>query len=333
MKVDRRVAQIALMLVSVVAFGTAGYALIEQFSLFDALYMTIITVASVGFGEIPHELSRTGRAFTMILIVVGIGSMAYGLSAITALWVEGDIANVWEKRRMEGRIARLANHIVVCGGGQTGRHIAGELVKTRTPFVIIERNGAEIDALRKIDDTVLFIVGDATRSDVLREARVDAARGLIACMPEDKDNVFTLLSARELNPSMRTVSRLVDDASRGTLVRAGADAIVSLPTIGALRLASIMLRPAVVSVLDAMLREPGDVRVEEIPVGGPAAGHTLARLSLQERVGVVVFAVRRTDGQHTFNPPPGYAVSAGDVLIACASPDQVTAARKILGEA
>lgn len=330
---NRRVTQIALLLVSVVGFGTAGYALIEGFDLFDSLYMTLITIASVGFGEVPRELSREGRAFTMVLIVVGIGTMAYGLSAITALWVEGDIAHVWEKRRMEAQIARLEAHVVVCGGGQTGRHIAGELLKTRTPFVVIERDPAEEEAIRKVGDGVLYIIGDATSSDVLRLARVPAARGMIACMPADKDNVFTLLSARELNPSMRTVSRLVADESRGTLLRAGADAIVSIPTIGALRLASVMLRPAVVGVLDAMLREPGDVRVEELPVGAYAERQTLHDLKLQEKAGIVVFAIREADGHHTFNPTPDYRVKAGDVLIACASPDQVHTARRILQQA
>lgn len=332
MRIDRRIVQIALLLLVVVAFGTLGYMLVERFSAFDSLYMTIITIASVGFGEIPRELTTAGRVFTMVLIVVGVGSLAYGLSAITALVVEGNILNVWEKRRMEARIEKLTDHIVLCGGGQTGRHIAEEMLKTRTPFVIIERNEAEVPAIRKLGEGVLYILGDATHHEVLRKARVQAARGLIAGMPADKDNVFTLLSARELNPTMRTVSRLVADESRPTLVRAGADAIVSVPTIGALRLASVMLRPVVVSVLDAMLRDPGDVRVEEMPVGPRIAGQALAELKLHERVGVIVFAVRRADGHHVFNPASDYQVDAGDFLIGCASPEQLGAARKLLAE-
>jgi voltage-gated potassium channel len=332
LNVRRRIAQIVLLLVSVVAFGTAGYALIEGFGFFDSLYMTLITVASVGFGEIPRDLTTAGRGFTMVLIVVGLGAMAYGLSAITALWIEADIYHVWEKRKMDARIAQLENHIVVCGGGQTGRHIAGELLKTRTPFVVIEVNPAEEEAIRKVSDDVLYILGDANDPDVLRAARVPVACGLITCMAADKDNVFTLLSARELNPSMRTVSRLVADEARGALMRAGADAIVSIPTIGALRLASVMLRPVVVSVLDAMLREPGDVRVDEVVVGPRVGGQALGGLKLQERLGIVVFAVRQADGHHTFNPSPHHVVREGDVLIACASPDQVRGARKLLTE-
>ncbi|MBI1736862.1 MAG: potassium channel protein [Candidatus Rokubacteria bacterium] len=329
---SRRIAQIIALLAGVIAFGTAGFVTIERFSVFDSLYMTVITVASVGFGEVPRELSTAGRAFTMVLIVVGVGSMAYGLSAVTALWVEGDILNLREKRRMEARIAALNDHIVVAGGGQTGRHIAGELVKTRTPFIVIEQSVLEEEAIRKLGEGILYIIGDATSTEVLRSARVPAARGLITCMPSDKDNVFTLLSARELNPSMRTVTRLVADESRPALVRAGADAIVSIPTIGALRLASVMLRPIVVSVLDAMLREPGDVRVEELATGSGVAGQTLAGLKLRDRIGIVVFAVRQADGRHAFNPPSQYVIRDGDVLIACATPEQVGAARKVLAE-
>lgn len=328
----RRLTQIVALLLAVIAFGTAGYAFIERFSVFDSLYLTIITVASVGFGEIPRDLSTAGRAFTMVLIVFGLGSMAYGLSAVTAFWVEGDIRNIWEKRKMDAQIAKLRDHIVLCGGGHTGRSIAAELLKTRTPFVVIEHSPAEEDALRKIGESVLYIIGDATTTDVLKHAQVAHARGLIACMPEDKDNVFTLLSAREMNPSMRIVTRIVSDESRPALTRAGADAIVSISTIGALRLASVMLRPTVVSVLDAMLREPGDVRVEEIPVGAGVAGQPLASLKLAERIGVSVFAVRQASGAHRFNPPAEYRLTPGDVLIACANPEQLRAARKVAME-
>ncbi len=333
MNVRRRLLQLVFIIIAVIVFGTAGYVLIERFTLFDALYMTIITVASVGYGEIPRELTTAGRAFTMVLIVLGLGSMAYGLSAITALWVEGDISHSWEKRKMQARIAKLEKHIVVCGGGQTGRHIAGELLKTRTPFVLIERSASEEEELRKLGDDVLYLIGDANNPEVLRAARIQVARGLISCMPSDKDNVFTLLSARELNPAMRTVSRLVADEARGMLVRAGADAIVSIPTIGALRLAAVMLRPVVVGVLDAMLRDPGDMRVEEFSVGITAAGKTLAGVHLREQVGIIIFAVRQADGRHTFNPPSQYVLHEGDVLIGCASPEQITAARKLVGGA
>ena len=327
-----RLLQIVVLLLGVLALGTLGYQLIEGWTPFDALYMTVITVSSVGFMEV-HQLTPTGRVFTMILIVVGLGTMAYGLGTITAFWVEGDLSHLWEKRLMERRIASLRGHVIVCGGGETGRAIARELLATRTPFVVIEMDPGQEPALRKLGPDFLYILGDATDPGVMREAHVETARGLIACMPSDKDNLFTMLTARELNPQVRIVTRVGSEDSRSKLLRAGADAVVSSKTIGALRLASEMLRPHVVSVLDAMLREPSAVRVEEVPVGAAVAGRALGTLKLQERAGVIVFAMRAgTDRAHLFNPPPDRMLQVGDVLIACADHDQLEAMRKIAAE-
>ncbi len=294
--------------------------------------MTVITVASVGYQEV-HPLSAPGRAFTIVLIVFGLGTVAYGLGTITAFWVEGDLSHIWEKRLMERRIATLTGHVVVCGGGETGRAIARELLATRTPFLVIEAEPALEPLLRKLGPDFLYLVGDATDPDVLRAAHVESARGLIACMPSDKDNLFTMLTARELNAQVRIVTRVGSEDSRTKLLRAGADAVVSSKTIGALRLASEMLRPHVVSVLDAMLREPSAVRVEEVPVGAAVAGRTLGDLKLQERAGVIVFAMRAgADRRHVFNPPADRALQVGDVLIACADHEQLEALRKIASE-
>jgi voltage-gated potassium channel len=328
----RRLVQILALLVGVLLFGTAGYALIERWTLFDALYMTVITVASVGFGEV-HPLSAAGRVFTIVLIVVGLGTAAYSFSTITAFIVEGDLGHLWEKRKMERRIAGLRDHVIVCGGGETGRHIARELLQTRTAFVCVERDPAQVETLLRVGEATLCIVGDATDQDVLTRARVTAARGLIACMAADKDNLFAVLTARELNPGLRIVSRVVADAAGPKLVRAGADAVVSVPTIGALRIASEMIRPHVVNVLDAMLRESSGVRVQEIAVGEATASRTLGSLRLRERAGITVFALReRQTLGYRFNPPPDWPLHAGDVLFACADPGQVAVAAKILTE-
>jgi voltage-gated potassium channel len=327
-----RLWQIVVLLLTVVAIGTFGYQLIEHWPLLDALYMTVITVSSVGFTEV-HPLSPVGRGFTMILIVVGLGTVAYGLGTITAFWVEGDLSHLWEKRLMEQRIEELEKHVIVCGGGETGRYIARELMATHTPFVVIELDPAQEAALAKFGEDFVYMIGDAADADVLRTARIEHARGLIACMPTDKDNVFTLLTARELNRSLRIVSRVQTDESRPKLLKAGADAVVSNKSIGALRLASEMLRPQVVSVLDAMLREPGDVRVEEVTVGPAVGGRTLGALRLQERAGVIVFALREArTRQHAFNPPPDRRLEVGDVLIGCADYSQLDTLRKIVTE-
>jgi len=323
-----RFATIFALLAAVTAGGTAGYMLIEGWNAFDALYMTVITVASVGYGE-THPLSTVGRAFTIGLIVLGLGAVAYGLSSITAFWVEGNLSHLWEKRKMERRINALRDHIVVCGGGETGRHIARELAQARTPFVMLEVDPKKERAFQKMGRDLLYIIGDATETDVLRAARIETARGLIVCTPSDKDNLFTLLTAREINPRVRIVSLVAADESRSKLLRAGADAVVSSKSIGALRLASEMLRPTVVSVLDAMLREPGAIRVQEITVGAAGAGRALGSLALQERIGIIVFALRNSAKQHLFNPPPDTALETGDVLIACATPEQVEEARRL----
>ncbi|MBI4245654.1 MAG: potassium channel family protein, partial [Candidatus Rokubacteria bacterium] len=241
MVLPRRLVHLALLLAGVVAFGTAGYRLIEGWPVFDALYMTLITVASVGFSEV-HPLSTAGRAFTMVLIVAGLGSAAYGLSAITAFWVEGDLGHLWERRKMARSIAELDGHVIVCGGGDTGRNIAREFLETGTPFVCIEIDRAQEPALRRLGERLLYILGDATDGEVLRLARIEAARGVITCMPSDKDNLFAILTARELNPEARIVSRVLAEDSRPKLFKAGADAVVSNKSIGALRLASEMIR-------------------------------------------------------------------------------------------
>lgn len=332
MTAHERLWQIVILLVSVIAFGTLGYQMIEYWPFFDALYMTVITVASVGFMEV-HPLSTAGRAFTMILIVVGLGTVAYGLGTITAFWVEGDLSHLWERRLMERRIAALKRHVIICGGGDTARYISRELMTTGTPFVVIEIDPAQEPAFAKLGPDFLHMIGDATDGDVLRAARIEHARGLIACMPSDKDNLFTLLTAREISPSLRIVSRVQTDESRPKLLKAGADAVVSNKSIGAMRLASEMLRPEVVSVLDAMLREPGAIRVEEVTVGPPATGRTLGSLELQQRVGVVVFALREAATRHhAFNPRPDRPLQAGDVLITCADHHQLETLRKIVTE-
>jgi voltage-gated potassium channel len=328
----RRVAHVVLLLVAVLLFGTVGYVLVEGWPFLDGLYMTVITVASVGFGEV-HPLSTPGRLFTIVLIVVGLGTAAYAFSTVTAFLIEGDLGHLWEKRKMERRIDALRDHVIVCGGGETGRHIARELAQTRTAFVCVEHDPAQIDALLRISETVLYVVGDATDGDVLLRARVDTARGLITSMPSDKDNLFAVLTGRGLNPHLRIVSRLVQDEAGPKLLRAGADTVVSVPTIGALRLASEMIRPHVVNVLDAMLREPGGMRVSEIAIGEARQIRTLGSLRLRERAGITVFALREGQSERfRFDPDPDHRVHAGDVLFACANPDQLSTAIKIVTE-
>lgn len=326
-----RVREIGALLLGVHVLGVIGYMLIEGWGPFDALYMTVITIATVGYGE-TNPLSTAGRTFTIALIFIGIGTFTYAVSSLAAYWVEAQLFGTWGKRRMERRIAELRDHIIVCGGGDIAMHIMRELVQTRTPFVIVTPDASDEARFRDSERQELHIVGDPSDTDVLRRAGIEHALGLVACMPDDRENLLTVFEARHLNPDLRIVSRLVSDDAHQRLVRAGADSIVPMQRIGALRLASEMLRPHVVSVLDQMLREPGQIRVQEIPVGADGAGKTLASLRLQEHAGVTVFAMREAGTlRHVFNPPPDRIVREGDVLIACADPDQLGTARRIAG--
>jgi voltage-gated potassium channel len=327
---QRRRTTVVAFLVSVIAGGTAGYVLIERWPLLDALYMTMITIGSVGFMEV-HDLSPIGRVFTMVLIVFGLAAVGYAVSTVTAFIVEGELTDIIGRRRMERRIAELREHIVVCGAGETAKHIARELVQTRTPFVVVEVDPDRIHGLQRVAD-VLYVIGDATESEVLREARVPAARGLITAMPSDKDNLFVILTARELNPAIRIVSRVIAEESRTRMLKAGADSVVSNNLIGGLRMASEMLRPHVVSFLDAMLRHAGTVRVQEVQIpSGPVVGRSLGDLRIQERIGVAVFSMRAAaNGAYHFNPSPTTRLAEGDVLIACADADQLERFRELV---
>ncbi len=335
-KLGQRIAIVLLALASVLAGGTLGYMLIEKWSAFDGLYMTVITVASVGYGE-THPLSTAGRLFTIVLILVGLGVIGYGLTTVTALFVEGQLTGLLGKRKMEQKIKQLRDHVILIGWGDTAKRIAEELHKTATPFVVIERDVALAPALEGLGG-VLFIIGDAANDAVLRQARIESARGLITPSSSDKDNLFAVLTARELNEKLRIVSRVVAEESRSKLLRAGADAVVSSDGIGGLRMVSEMIRPHVVSFLDHMLRATAAsaVRVEEVqvPPDSPWVGHTLEEARIQERVGIVVFGLRQAaTGHYVFNPAPTLRLSGGDVLIGCADRDQLASFRRLMAGA
>jgi len=334
MLLQKRLALIAALVLGVVTAGTTAFMLVEGWPFLDALYMTAITVATVGYQEV-HPLGTGGRLVAMALILGGTGTLAYGLSVVTAFIVEGELRNVLGKRRMEKALAQLDRHVIVCGAGESGRHVVEELLKTQTPCLVIEKNLAECKHLKRFG-SIPIIEGDATDGDVLVQARVGVARGLITALPSDKDNLFVILTARELNPALRIVSRANQADSHKKLQKAGADAVVSDNQIGGLRMASAMIRPQVVSFLDSMLRDPHHaVRVDEAEVaaGSPVVGKTLAELDLHNRVGLVIIAKRfGPQGQFVYNPAASARLEAGEFLIVCGEPAQVEALRQVLAK-
>jgi len=234
------------LIIIVIAFGTAGYQLIEGWNFLDALYMTIITLTTVGYREV-HELSSRGMIFTIVLLMVGVGTFLYALSAGAKIILEGELQELFGRKRLEKKIKELKGHYIVCGYGRMGKIICRELKAKNVPFVAIERNG---DFLNNRLDDFLGISGDATNDDILREAGIERAKGLISVLPNDALNLYVVLSARELNPDLHIVARAGEEGSENKLLRAGADKVVSPYHIGGLRIAHTILRPAVVDFIE-----------------------------------------------------------------------------------
>jgi len=314
-------------LLIIISMGTIGYHLMEGWSFLDALYMTVITLATVGYGEI-HPLSTGGRIFTIFLIFSSVGTMGYAIASLTKFIVEGEFNQLIRGRRMSSQIANMKDHVILCGAGPTGLYIAEELSKINTPFVLIERNPETLKHVLGVIGDMPYILGDAAHDDTLLQAGIEKAKGLIAVLGEDKDNVFIVLSARALNAKLRIVARVIEEENTEKFRKAGADEIVSPNAIGGLRMASIMIRPSVVSFLDQMLRVSNQVlRVEEIRVDDMPAmkGQTLEQTDVGRKTGLLVLAVKSADGQYQFNPGTHYMLNSGDVLIVMGTREQVQA--------
>jgi voltage-gated potassium channel len=311
--------------------GVAGYVLIERWSVFDAAYMTVITLASVGYGEV-HPLSAPGRAFTMALIMVGMGTFVYGLSTITAFFVEGELGGYLRRKKVKRSIEGLEDHYIVCGSGDVGRYIIAELHKTERAFVVVEADPGRIAKLKERDE-LLFLQGEPTEEDVLLAAGVKKARGLVSALDNDKDNLFVVMTARGLNPALRIVTKSVDECCAAIFGKAGADAVVSPEFIGGLRMASELVRPEVVSFLDAMLRgKDSALRVEEVRVRPESSlvGKALREVNDADRTGLWVIAVKNAKtGEYTHIPRSTYLVTADDVLIVIGTVEKVEAFRKL----
>ena len=320
------------MLAGCLAAGTLGYRLIEGWPLFDALYMTVITVGTVGYGE-THPLSTQGRAFTMVLILGGIGLFTYGFSTIAAVVIEGDLSEAFRRRRMERKIKELSGHYVVCGAGHTGGVICAELKKTGRAFVVVDREQAAIDKLaERLGSEFLHVAGDGSEDEVLRRAGVERAAGVFAVLATDQDNAFVVLSAKGLNPKARVLACQKSLGVREKLMRSGADGVVDPEFIGGLRLASEMIRPVTVGFLDSMLREKGaHVRFDEVAVPAESAlvGKEIAEVKgAQGGAPLLVAVIAAGSERYEINPPVGRLVAAGDRLVLIGETEAIAALRR-----
>lgn len=336
----RRLALALVVLVTLVAIGSTGFWILGKgrWGFAECAYMTVITLSTVGFGELSqmHEVAGA-RVLTVMLIVSGVGALAYVQGNLTALLVEGVIGQALRRNRMRKAIAQITRHIVVAGAGSTGKHVIEELVATGTAFVVIDRDLAHLERLSTdlAGGKMLYVHGDATDDHALTDAGVERARGVVAALTHDKDNLFVTLSARSLNGTARIVSKIVEDHAGAKMLKAGATAVVNPAMIGGRRMASELVRPEVNEFLDQMLRDKTkNLRIEEasVPRGSSFVGMSLKDSPIRRETKLLVIAVRDVERNFVYNPDPDYVMTEGTTLIVMGDSDSVTKLRKLLEE-
>jgi voltage-gated potassium channel len=304
------------LLIAIIVFGTGGYMVVEGMSAFDAFYMTIITISSVGFMEV-QPLSALGRGITIVIIVMGISLMTFTLGQVARIFVEGELRRVLGRRKLEKQVAELQDHYIICGYGRIGQIIVKELTTTKIPLVVIEQDPAAIEMLE--EEGILYLNMDATSDEALKTAGLDRARGLVTAVSSDADNVFIALSAKGMRPDIFILARASDVKNESKLLRAGASRVVCPYQMGGRRMAEILHKPTVVDFLDqTMMHTELGLQMEEaiIAQGSPIIGKTLVSSNLRQDFGVIIVAIKRITGEMVFNPGPGETFDAGDVIVA-----------------
>lgn len=318
-----------------VGLGSTGYWWLGEghWTYGECVYMTVITLSTVGFGELSRMGEVAGaRALTVALIVMGVGTLAYVQGNLTAILVEGVIGQAFRRQRMRKMIEGLSGHIVVAGAGSTGRHVIEELYVTRSKFVVIDRDKLQLEQLSEdlCDGKLLYVHGDATDDHVLLAANITEARGVVAALTHDKDNLFVTLSARSLNAGARIVAKITEDGAAPKMLKAGATTVVNPTMIGGRRMASELIRPEVNEFLDQMLRgKERSLRLEEvtIPDRSPYVGKALKDTPIRQDPKLLVVALRGADRGFLYNPEPEFVVQAGTTFIVMGEAENVVRAR------
>ncbi len=328
MGIPKKFLQIIIIIILIIAIGTVGFKVIggSKTSFLDALYMTAITITTVGYGDvIGLDDKPFGKLFTIIFVFVGAGIIAYLFTTLAAYIIEGELKRVFRRRSMDKRIEKLKNHYIVCGIGMVGLHIVHELYLTRRHQVIIDHNESKLDELKMHNLNVDIIVGDATENEILEKAKIHRAKGLFATTNSDNDNIVIVLTAKQLNPDLRIISRCTDTKNIEKLKKAGADNVIALNYIGGLRMASEMIRPHVTSFLDKMLRDKDSpLRVEEVhvPKHSPYVGKSLHEIDFKSVGNVLLIAVRKAGGEWIYNPDSKIHIEKDMSLIVLASAEE-----------
>lgn len=319
----RTILPVVILILVVFTIGTFGYSLIEEWSLLDSLYMTAITLTTVGFSEV-QPLSNAGRIFTIGLLILGVGIIVYGLGTIGEYLLASDIGPILRRRRHRGMINKMQGHILVCGYGRVGRSAVASLKDSHKDVVVIDIDESIVDELREIG--ISAIHGDATKDDVLRQAGIERAQGVIVCGGSEADNLYIVLSARALNPELTIVTRTIDPASEEKMLRAGADRVISPYQLGGQFMADIMTRPGVTDFFRLVTLDSGlELWLEELAIkeGSELAGQTVIEADLRKRTGATLVGLLRQSSGEILTPDETTRLEAEDVLITIGTRDQL----------
>jgi voltage-gated potassium channel len=309
------------LLVSVITLGTLGFMLTEGRGAWDSFYMTVLALTTV---ESPSSLSRAGQAFTVVLLLGGVGAALYTFTLLATVVVEGGLPKRLQRRRHERMLETIKDHFIICGYGRIGSIVARQFSRQGVPYVVIERSSVRLQAA--IEDGALGVEADASREDVLKRVGIARARGLIAAVGTDAENVYAVLSARVMRPDLYIVGRAETDDATQKLKRAGADRVISPYQIGAVQIAQTALRPAVVDFVEfATNSENLDLAMEEITIAAssPLASRSILDANLRQRYGVIIVGIQRQDRSMEFNPEPDTAIRTGDKLVVLGRPESL----------
>jgi voltage-gated potassium channel len=326
----RRLALIAIALILTLAGGTLGFVLIEHYPVFDAFYMTLTTVTTVGYGEI-HPLSQAGRVFNCFLILFGVVTILLAIGAMTQTVIELELNQFFGKRRIKNMIEKLQGHIIRCGYGRVGRGAADELLQAGAKFVVVDRDEDRVE--NAIKAGMLAVLADASHDRTLQDVGIDRAQGLIATLASDADNLFVILTAKTLNPKLHLSARVAEETSEQKMRRAGADFVFAPYNSTGHRMAQALLKPHVQQFLDFTTQNMGlDAGIEQVRVADKSAfvDQSLEDMQLRRELGVIVLAIRKASGEMLFNPPAEAKILGGDHLIVMGRPDGLRKLEQLL---
>lgn len=316
---------------SVIIIGISGYVIIEDYSFVNAFFMTVISITTVGF-ELVQPLSDIGKVFTAILIIFSFGVLGYFVSNLTKLFFEGVLKNYFKEGKVKKTIGNLKGHVVVCGFGRNGKQVAAELSSSGTEFVILEKDTAILEKI-KSETNYLYFEGDSTHEETLHAANLKNAKALITVMPNDADNLYVVLSAKEINPDLTIISRASDEKSISKLIRAGASKVIMPDKIGGQRMAKLVTQPDVVEFLEFIMTQGKDVKIEEVAcndINLRFKDKSIRDFNIRNVSGANIVGLKQADGTLIFNPEPDFKISSNDKLFVLGTPEQIKILYKVL---